>query len=205
MLIEAHRTGAVGLVATLLLLSGGCTADTFRNQTASRGGELAGGSGNIDVIFINNTPHRAVFTYGTYNNTDQFAAPTGGQFVGDAGGATLEGNTFAEAVVLPCDRVFSIGDSELLRLIHENVDEAVFETLDPDVLVEGVAFSSAALEEENADLATEGFAPAVRALLGVDFPCGSVLIIRFEIADLGPAPFRADFEIIPPRGGGRAP
>jgi len=204
-LINAYRTGAVGLVVALLLLSSGCTADTFLNQTASRGGELAGGSGNIDVIFINNTPHRAVFTYGTYNNTDQFAVPAARQFVGDAGGATLEGDTFAEAVVLPCDRVFSIGDSELLRLIQENMDEATLETLDPDVLVEGMAFSSAALGEEHAGLATEGFAPAVRALLGVDFPCGSVVIIRLEIADVGPAPFRADFEIIPPRGGDRAP
>ena len=48
-------------------------------------------------------------------------------------------------------------------------------------------------------MAIEGFAPPLRALLGVDFPCGAIVIVRFEIADLGDAPFRADFEIIPPR------
>jgi hypothetical protein len=180
-----------------------CTAETFLNQTASRGGDIAGASGNIEVIFINNTPHRAVFTYGTYNNTDQFAVPTTRQFVAQAGRATLEGDALADIETLPCDRAFSIGDSELLRLIRENLDEAVLETLDPQALVEGVAFSSAPLGDENAAVATEGFSRPLRALLGVDFPCGAILVIRFEIADVGPAPFQTVFEIIPSRDDGR--
>jgi hypothetical protein len=172
--------------------------ETFLNQTASRGWDKAGSTSIVRVIFINNTPYRAVFTYGTYNNTDPSDVPYVGQFVGRAEGTTLEANTTAEVVTLACDRVFSIGDTGLLRLIGENLD--IEDTdLDEEALVQGVAFSRAELGQENAGVATEGFAAEVRALLGVDFPCGSILVIRFELADLGEAPFRADFEVIPPR------
>ena len=184
------------VLAALTLLIGSCSADTFLNQTASLGGEQAGASGNIQVTFINKTPYRAIFTYATYNNTDQFAQPVADQYVQATGRNTLEGNVVADFLALPCNRVFSIGDGELLRLIDENIEDS---GLAPEALIEGIAFSSAAFGEEDANVAIEGFAPPVRALLGVDFPCGSIIIIRFEIADLGDAPFRADFEIIPPR------
>ncbi|MCH7813173.1 MAG: hypothetical protein IID40_04040 [Planctomycetes bacterium] len=186
------------LSATALSFFGGCDTATYLNQTASLGGDVAGSTGQVRVLFINNTPHRAIFTFGTYNNTDQFDQPEFGQRIGFTTGDTLEGNSSTALVTLSCDRVFSVGDSELLRLIDENLDLDVG-LLNPEALVEGVAFSAAALGEENASLATEGFAPPVRALLGVDFPCDSIIIVRFEIADVGPAPFRADFEIIPPR------
>ncbi len=185
---------AVGIAALGLLR--GCSAETFVNQTASLGGDQAGSSGNVRIAFINNTPYRAIFTYGTYNNTNQADQPDVGQFVASDGATTLEGNSIAAIVTLSCDRVFSIGDSELLRLIAENVDD---ETLDEEALVQGVAFSSAELGDEMAGVATEGFAEQVRALLGVDFPCGSILVVRFEIDEFGPAPFKADFEVIPPR------
>ena len=184
------------LLAALTLLISSCSADVFQNQTASLGGEQAGASGNIQVTFINKTPYRAIFTYGTYNNTDQFAEPVADQYVLAPGRNTLEGNVVADFRALPCNRVFSIGDGELLRLIDENIEDS---GLAPEALIEGIAFSSAAFGEEDSNVATEGFAPPVRALLGVDFPCGSLIIIRFEIADVGDAPFRADFEIIPPR------
>ncbi len=183
-------------VAMLTLWAGGCSVDTFQNQTASFGGDQAGSSGNIGVAFINNTPFRAIFTYGTYNNTDQFDQPDVDQFVSVPGGNALEGEVVGNLRTLSCDRVFSVGDSELLRLIEENADDSA---LAPEALFEGIAFSSAPVGDERTNVATEGFAPPVRALLGVDFPCGSIIIIRFEIADLGVAPFRADFEMIPPR------
>lgn len=184
---------------TLYLLAlAGCSSETFLNQTASFGGDQAGGRGTVSVGFINNTPFRSVFSYGTYNNTNQFEQPVVQQFVGNSGGSSLEGDEVAEMVTLPCNRVFAIGDPEMNRLIEENLDEEVLEALDEDVLFDNIAFSSAALGEPNSAVATEGFAPYVRALLGVDFSCGSILIIRFEISDVGPAPFRADFEVIPP-------
>ena len=184
------------LPAMLALALGGCSVDAFQNQTASLGGEVAGAAGNIEVAFINNTPHRAIFTYGTYNNTDQFESPEAAQFVAVGANATLEPNQVATILTLTCDRVFSVGDAELLRLIDENAKDS---NLAPEALFEGIAFSSAPLGDDNANVATEGFAPPVRALLGVDFPCGSIIIVRLEVADLGDAPFRADFEIIPPR------
>ncbi len=194
--IRSIRT--LTLSATAFSFFGGCDIATYLNQTASLGGDVAGSTGQVRVLFINNTPHRAIFTFGTYNNTDQFDQPDFRQLTGLASGVTLEGNSSTALVTLSCDRVFSVGDPELLRLIDENLD-LDGGLLNPEALVEGVAFSAAALGEDNAGLATEGFAPSVRALLGVDFPCDSIIIVRFEIADVGPAPFRADFEIIPPR------
>ena len=188
----AQLTGALAVILWIWVT--GCNPETFLNQTASVGGDVAGTPGRVDVAFINNTPFRAIFTFGTYNNTDQFAQPFGQQFT--ASGNTLEGDSVANIVGLPCNRVFSIGDSELLRLLAEN--PAAGQVLDEQALVDGVAFSSAALGDPDAGVATEGFAPAVRALLGVDFPCGSILIIRFEEDAIGQAPFRADFEVIPP-------
>ncbi|MCP4249101.1 MAG: hypothetical protein GY778_18820 [bacterium] len=181
-----------------LSLIGGCDTATYLNQTASLGGDVAGSTGPVRVTFINNTPHRAIFTFGTYNNADQFDPPDFGQRIGLATGDTLEGNSSTALVTLSCDRVFSVGDPELLRLIDGNIDLGE-DLLNADALVEGVGFSAAAIGEDNASEATEGFAAPVRALLGVDFPCDSIIIVRFEIADVGPAPFRADFEIIPPR------
>ncbi len=183
-------------VAVLLLLAG-CSSETFLNQTASVGGNVAGSAGDMEVIFINNTPFRAIFTYGTYNNTDQFSEPVAFQFVGNAGGVTLEAESTSPVITLPCDRVFSIGDSELLRLIRENRDDA--NTFDDEALGLGVGFSAAELGNADAGRATEGFSEPLRALLGVDFPCGSILVVRFEINDATDVPFRTDFEMIPPR------
>ena len=188
-----RRAGAV-LAWSLVLGLAGC--DTFLNQTASRGGDVAGEQGNLYVAFLNKTPYRAVFTYGTYNNTSELAQPAARQFTARVGAVTLEADSNSDIVTLPCDRVFSIGDPELLRLIEENSQD---DTLVSEALHEGVAFSDAALGEADAATATEGYAPPLRALLGVDFPCGSLLIIRFEVDDAGDAPFRIDFELFPPR------
>jgi hypothetical protein len=45
--------------------------------------------------------------------------------------------------------------------------------------------------------AVVGTAPPFEAMLGVDFPCNSLVIIRFEIDDVGPDPYRIDFQVIP--------
>ena len=66
----------------------GCV-DFFANQTASLGGDVAGRRGTVRVLFINNTPYRAVFTYGTYDQTDTSFVPDFAQFALD-GGTTLD-------------------------------------------------------------------------------------------------------------------
>lgn len=47
------------------------------------------------------------------------------------------------------------------------------------------------------DPVTVATIPAFDARLGEDFPCGALLIFRFEVNDVGDMPFRVDFELIP--------
>jgi hypothetical protein len=193
-------------VATCGVLLCGCT-DFLTNRTASLGGTVAGTRGTVTVLFINNTPHRAVFTYGTYDQTDPSFTPDFAQF-------TLEGlsvldadetSTLAETnddATLACARVFSIGSPDLFELIRDNVSDDVLDDLDDAAMHEGVEFFDMPAEDDEADEEAEpqsrGFAPPFEALLGTDFPCNSLLILRFEIDDANPdAAFRVDFEMIP--------
>ncbi|MEP0844029.1 MAG: hypothetical protein HRF43_15105, partial [Phycisphaerae bacterium] len=62
-----HAIGASWLTVAALAGTAGCDLDTFLNNTASLGGNTPGQRGNVRVAFINHTPFRAVFTYGTYD------------------------------------------------------------------------------------------------------------------------------------------
>jgi hypothetical protein len=62
--------------------------------------------------------------------------------------------------------------------------------------VEGVAFYTPP-DDDAAAPVLAGVAPPFEALLGVDFPCNALLILRFERNDAGPDPYRIDFEFIP--------
>jgi len=103
---------------------------------------------------------------------------------------------------LACARVFSIGSPDLLGLITDNVSDELLDDLDETAMLEGVEFFDMPAEDDEADEEAEpqsrGFAPPFEALLGTDFPCNSLLILRFEIDDANPdAAFRVDFEMIP--------
>lgn len=190
-------------LATVVLLTlvvpgiAGC-GEVFVNLTASLGGDWAGQRGTVRVLFINNTPHRAVFTFGSYDRTDQFSQPDFAQFGLSEFGATLDGDSSSQIISIECARVFSIGGPGLLTLIEQNLSEV---SLDDDAFVEGAEFfsipSDGADSDDSGDPVNEGSAPPFEALLGVDFPCNALLIIRFEFDDLGPDPFRVDFELIP--------
>jgi hypothetical protein len=82
----------------------------------------------------------------------------------------------------------------MLALIAKNLPDA---PLADEAVIEGVEFFSVPADASAGAPVSQGKAPAFEALLGVDFPCNALLIIRFEIDDLGPAPFRVDFELIP--------
>jgi hypothetical protein len=185
------------LASAALIGVAGC-GESFANLSASLGGGRAGGRGDVGVLFINNTPHRAVFTFGSYDQTDQFSKPDFKQLGLDDPGVTLDRNSSSTILSIECARVFSIGSPSLLRLIEENLPDV---TLDDDAFLEGVEFFSVPPEdgdgEDTAEPVSEGVAPPFEALLGVDFPCNALLIIRFEFDDLGPDPFRTDFELIP--------
>jgi hypothetical protein len=169
-------------------LPSGC-GEEFRNFTASLGGN-AGQRGDVLVVFINNTDYQPVFTYGTYDQTNADYQPDASQF--NIVDATIEPGEPTEVGALECARVFSIGGPRLLDLIERNL-----EGVDPDpaAMIEGVAFyDEDADEPAEADLV--GTAPPFEALLGVDFPCEALLIIRFEPGDAS-GQFRIDFELIP--------
>jgi len=146
-------------------------------------------------VFLNNTPYRAVFTFATYDQTDQSSEPDFRQFGHDEDGLILEGESSSPIGALDCGRVFGIGGPRMLALITENLPDA---PLADEAFIEGVEFFS--VSDDGSDAAvpmTQGKSPPFEALLGVDFPCNALLIIRFEIDDLGPDPFRIDFELIP--------
>jgi len=174
-------------VGLLAVCCGGCGAD-FANLTASLGGSRAGARGSVRAVFINNTPHRAAFTFGTYDQTDPDFIPDAAQFGLEE--VMLAGDEASDIGTLECARVFSVGGRRLLALIERNIEDAEVEQA---AFVEGVAFYES--QGESPDLV--GMAPPFEALLGVDFPCAALLIVRLEVDDQGPAPFRVDFELIP--------
>ncbi len=206
------------LVAAVAPVSGtACGRNpTFLNSTASLGGATAGERGKVGVLLINNTPHQAVLTLGTfdYGDNQQLAGqpvlePDFEQFGLGPHARILEGNSTSEILSIECGRVFSVGGPRLLALIGEDLfdadDGATSELALPVALFEGVEFFSATAEEpdqeEPGEPISEGRAPPLEALLGVDFPCSALLILRLEFDDLGPDPFRVDFELIPSETG----
>ena len=174
---------------------GGCNPDPLLHQTASFGGETAGQRGTADVLFINNTPHRAIFTFGTYDDMNENTQPQLLSF-GPNGTRDLEGNASSARLSVTCARVFSIGGDTMRRLAEENLDpSAILE----EALVPGAFFSSAAIGDANEALPTEGTADPLDLWLGADFPCGSLIVFRFEVNDVGDKPFRIDYEVFPDR------
>ena len=192
--------GAVpaGILILSVIFADGCAVPPA-NLTASFGGSTAGARGAVRVLFINNTPQRAVFTYGTYDQTDQFSQPDFRQFGLNSTDLNLDGDSessieqISGQSPLICARVFGVGSPDLLRLIDENLSGA---TVIENALSNGVEFFDVG-DDGDAEAASAGFAPPFEALLDVDFPCAALLIVRFEVSDVGPDPFRIDFELIP--------
>lgn len=182
------------LVVCPLVATAGCDTDNILNRTASFGGATAGQRGQFGYVIINNTPFRALFTAGAYDDLDQNTVPQIEQFGDDAALQTLEGDSTSAIFQPNCARVFAIGTAELLAVVESNLSDA---DLDQDAMVPGVFFSSGELGTEEGAEPNEGVAPASEFRLGVDFACRSFLILRLEFDDVGPAPFRIDFEVIP--------
>ena len=193
-MIQRRRFQMKTILLTLGLLCGlsGCSFDALLRNTASLGGDTAGDRGEISVVFINNTPYRAIFTAGTYDNLDQETTPDIVQVNSDS--STLEGNTQLAPGQLSCGRVMSVGGAGLVTRIRENLADNQF---DDELLFEDIRFSSAEADEEGADAATEGTAPARVSYIGSDFECGSLLIYRLEFNDVGPSPFTVELTVIP--------
>ncbi|MCK4658041.1 MAG: hypothetical protein KAV82_00835 [Phycisphaerae bacterium] len=180
-------------IAAMLCVLTACNIDNLLHQTASFGGDTAGQRGQFRYLVINNTPYRAMFTIGAYDDLDQHTQPQFEQFGNDPDGRVLEGNSTTPTFTFNCARVFAIGTSELLAVIEGNVAD---DQVDPVAAVPGVYFTDGELGSEEGAEPARGGAPAFEARLGVDFVCENLLIIRLEIDDVGPDAFRIDFEVL---------
>lgn len=204
-----------GWIVALSLIVGtpGCGLD-LANLTASLGGTRVGQRGQIQLVFINNTAYRVVATFGTYDQLDQADVPDVEQFGPDDSDRTLDADEVSDILSIDCGRVFAIGSPGLLERIEENRGTA---GLDTDALLDGMAFvetagttASASVKgvvagresgevraQEVGGLPQFGRAAAFEALLGVDFPCGALLILRLEENIANGEAFVVDFELIP--------
>lgn len=183
-----HRCRCFAVAALAAPLISGCTGDLIANLTEER-------TWNITVVFINNTPFRANFSFGTFDSLDRNppSAPAFQQ-------QRVEAFTTSATQTIGCRRNFAIGTQEFLErtLITGATNVATF---DPDLFIEGIAFSSAAPGSDAADLPTDGIGPSFEALLGVDFTCLDQLIITFSQDDTAPTGFSVKLEVLPDLAG----
>lgn len=188
-MVARHRI-MCGILPLSLISMLGC-GELLGPLAASLGGSVPGDRGTVRVLFINNTAHRAAFTFGSYDPLDTSAPPDFGQFVIDGAGSVLDGQTSSVIITGACARVFSVGSPGLLdRVLHTQSDV----TIAGAAAETGVRFVDVGDENVLTDVGT---APPFEARLGFDFSCEALLIIRFEVEDSGEDPFRLDFELIP--------
>jgi hypothetical protein len=214
--IRQRRGGKVicGLAACVLLLTAGCV-DDFYNNVSSLGGDTPGQRGEVQVMFVNNTPYRAIFTFGTYDpknsNPDSPLAfdIEFSQYLVDANAANrLDPFTSSEASTFTCGRALSVGGEQLVDLIFEQEldGEANANALRPlpdESTGEanaraGIAFSDRPLDAEDADQPTAGWAEGVVTLQGAEYACDSLVVYTFEQDAAQPGGVRVDVTVILP-------
>jgi len=203
--VFARHTGAI-LCLLVLAVGGSCSTDALFNVPAARS-NFTPGTGlptprTIRVAFINNTPYRAIFTYGAYDHLDEDGLPT------NFGQLRLEGNTSSAQLNQPCRQTFSVGGDTLIYLLRNNQTNPSINITDPDALVDGVYFSSAPVGSPLAAQPTEGTALGRVVLSGVDFTCArtninattgtGLLIFTFVQDASAPGGFRIDYSFIAP-------
>ena len=106
------------LLAVICTAITSCSTDALFTLTAATS-DFSPGVGaptprTISVGFVNNTPYRAIFTYGAYDHLDKESIPT------NFGQLRLEGNTASAQIPQPCRQTFSVGGDALITLIQEN-------------------------------------------------------------------------------------
>ena len=195
-----------GLPVLLAVGVGSCTTTSLFNVTSARSdfssplGQIV--ERTIRVGFINDTPYRAIFTFGAYDQLDKTSIPTG------SGQLRLEGHTSSTQINEPCRQTFSVGGEELIQLIKENEKDPNINITDPDALIRGVNFSSAPIGDPLAAQPTEGTAEPLLVLSGVDFTCArtdirettgtGLLLFTFVEDAAAPGGFRIDFSFVSP-------
>ena len=168
------------LVAGMALLCG-CSGSLVANLTEES-------QTNISILVINNTPFRAVFTIGAFDDLDR-NPPAQAAFQQ----LRVEAGNTAGPLNFNCFRDVAIGTDKLLqRIVDTGANQAA--NFDTDAFVSGVSFSSAPAGSDGAALPDAGSAPGRVVRLGVDYSCDDQLIFTFEQNDDGT--FRIDFNVI---------
>lgn len=174
--------GRLGFALGLLAAAAGCTPDLFDNLTKER-------TGNISVSFVNNTPYRAAFSYGTYDAWDRSPGPVSLQQL------RLAANSTSASTSVTCRRNLAIATPDFVeRVIDTEADDT--DTFDPDAFDTTVHFSSAPSDSDAAALPTAGTAEGIELLLGVDYSCADQVIFTFAEDPDRPGGFRIDYEVI---------
>ncbi|MFO0840005.1 MAG: hypothetical protein U1D55_15970 [Phycisphaerae bacterium] len=170
-------------VAAGLLASCGCSPEFIANQTQQR-------TGNINVVFINNTTARAIFSFGTYDALD----------LDPPGPATLQQSRLgafnsSAPVQIPCRRNMAVGTKDFIdRVIAVKGDETA--NFDAEAFDTVVRFSLAPIGSDAEGLPTAGTSAGRGVRLGVDYTCEDRLIFTFEQDATAPGGFRIDFAVI---------
>ncbi len=194
------------LLAVICTAITSCSTDALFTLTAATS-DFTPGTGAptprvISVGFVNNTPFRAIFTYGAYDHLDQESIPT------NFGQLRLEGNTASAQIPQPCQQTFSVGGDALITLIQENRADPSINITDERALVRGVYFSGAPLGDPLEAEPTEGTAQGLVLMAGVDFTCArtdirettgtGLLTFTFEQDATTVSGFRIDYSFIQP-------
>ncbi len=173
-----------------------CTPAAFFNNTTSLGGDVPGGRSNINVQFINKTPFRAIFTFGTYDPQNPDFQPQFLQFFVDADPSNrLEGNSTSQVITFTCGRALSVGGDRLITIIDE---KELGGAANQAALQPGIAFSDKPLDDPDADQPTAGRAIGIVTLQGAEYQCDSLLVYTFEVDSTVPGGFQIGLDVILP-------
>lgn len=173
---------AVGGAVTLAAATGCFPSTLWANLTKER-------TGNITMLFINNTPYRAVFSCATWDEWDRSPGPI------TLEQRNLDGNTTLAPLTLVCRRNAAVGTDLLVRRVID-LECDLQDGFQPEAFDTVVRFSRAPGGSDAAPLPTEGTALGVGKLLGVDYSCGDQLVFTFEQDPDAPGGFRIDFQVI---------
>lgn len=166
------------LVGWLLVVGSSCTQEQILANIVARRGQA-------NIAFINETPYRAVFSFGLYDPLDQQTRLQFRQL-------RLEGESISEVFSLDCQRAISVGGRRLLQLATDQE----LQIDDEDAFVVGVSFSDTDPQDPLAGQPTVGMAEPLTILLGIDYSCETFVVFVFREDAEATGGFRVDFLVI---------
>ena len=160
----------------------GCTGQIVLNLTKER-------TGNVSVIFINNTPYAAGFSYGTWDAWDRSPGAV------ELHQLSVDPHSSGEVGEATCRRNFSVATQRFVdRVLATKSDQT--DTFIPEIFDTVVHFTRGLTGSDVAGLPTAGTAAGVELLRGIDYSCADEIIFTFVEDHDAPGGFRIDHEVI---------